>query len=418
MIFVGTFVVACALLVTLAALFGMGRRRAVGDEASYLEGPGGPAPHLFVRIPVLNGLAALCRRTVGAERLRWLLALVSVATVGVTLVVGWSLGGPSLGILAAVLFLLQPERIVLACHVWPDVLLALLTTLVVGLLALPVPLADPVLLALGLVCALGSLTRIDFLAVPVLVWASLLLSGQPVDSGGLLRLLGPTIAALLLWSLRNYFRYGIALPDNTWVFNLMVAEAETRLDNPREFVLEPLIEETVSRWHTLPESEKGKSGLRVLWATLGRPGHFLRSVARRALTLCGPDTFVRQKLLPRSAAYPDLDARVRRAFDLPLQMAFPLLLTLAGVGFLLRGEGPPLATWPVLGLFAISALFLARTRNRMVVLPTFSILAAQGLLALPTALASSAPWELALLASAPFVFWALARIPSSRELPS
>lgn len=378
-----SLVVVLGLGLALAALRGMGARRPVGDEVTYMENAARSdpyAPGSFVRMPFMAWLAARCRTPAGEGRLRALMALVSVLTVAVTTVAGWHLGGGLVAGLAAFLLLFQPERIVLACHIWPDGLLALMAAAVAWLLLLPSASGAFLWLALGSACAIGSLVRIDFLVVLPVVWVSLEATGRSGGFAGAALLAAPTVAVVVGWTIHNARSYGLFVPDDTWTFNLMVAEAQLARRGSASLDPEAVLKETFHHWAAVPIAERPRRAVRSLAVLLGSPGRFLSDVARRAVALCGPDTFIRQNLLP--CGYPELSASWRRRLEWPLRLAFPLLIALAALGILLsRVPAASAFAWPSLGLMGVSALFFARTRLRLALLPALSLLAAQGVVA-------------------------------------
>jgi hypothetical protein len=148
------------------------------------------------------------------------------------------------------------------------------------------------------------------------------------------------------------------------------------------------------------------------------PGRLVRGIVRRLLTLAGPDTFIRQKLLPAAGAYPDLGERARRWWGAALRVAFPALLTAVLLAAAVGRRIPASYAWPALGLLAVAVLFHARTRYRVAALPALSLLAAEGLLR-GFAHVSARPWDaLPILVIAGLVLWALLRIDCSAELPA
>lgn len=420
MIWLAVATAAVGAALALWALYGLGRRVPVGDESNYLSAAGQRDPYTpdyFLRVPLLSWLAARCH---GVERLpvRLVLAMLSVLTVLLAALAGFCVGGVWVGALAAGLLLLHPERILLSCHVWPDGLVALAVTLVTLLLVAPLPSGVLLWLSLGGACVLGTLARIDFLVVLPTVWLCLWASGRADGASTVLLLFTPTAIALLAWTLRNRYRYGLLLPDNTWIFNLMVTEAEVERSSRSDFALAPLVSETWLRWCRAPETRRGR-GVGVSLASLcARPGRFFLGVVRRCLGLCGPDTFLRENLLPRDGAYPELSERGRRCLDMALRASFPLLMCVAVLGAVLRHQALPVYAWPALSLWGVAALFFARTRFRVAQLPVLSLLAAEGLVELPRALRPVDVEQVGLLLSLGVLFWALVRIRASRELPA
>ena len=188
------FVVVFSIWMTLAVGRAFGRRIPWGDEAEVVDrtredDPFGPDP--FLRMPLLILLAAVCGRSV-EDRLRQLMALVSVGTLLLTALAGWYLGGLALAASAFLLLILNPERMLLAWHLWPDGLLALWVAAITLILAHPDISGSALVLSLGVICALGALTRIDFVVVPPAVALSLMGAGD-LSPAALLGLVVPTL---------------------------------------------------------------------------------------------------------------------------------------------------------------------------------------------------------------------------------
>lgn len=405
------------LAVQLAVLWGVGRRRPIGDEKDYIERGGSEdpyAPRDFLRPPVMPWLAAVCLRRGGPSRLRLVIAVVSWLSVAATAVAGWQLGGPAIAILAAALLAVQPERLLLGCHIWPDTLLAF--TLAALCVVLTVPTTPAVALAAGGLCTLGVLIRIDFLAtLPLLLFAWGPAHGA-LSTGVMLALLAPPLLALILLSAHNARRYGIPWPDTTWAFNLMVARAETHLGSADRFTINGMVRSTRSQWRHLGTAEVPLRGIEAFLGSLRPPLSFARAVVRRALTMIGPDTFVRMKLLPRDQSYADLPERPRRWLGAVLTIAFPALVSSVLVMAACGAPMPGSFAWPSLGLMAMMVLFHARTRFRVAILPAVCLVAAHAL-ARFWDLAASDPQTAALVfAGGLLLTWALVQIRCSVEL--
>ncbi len=413
-------VITAALAVQLVALQGMGARRPVGDEQEYLDRGRSEDPHaprLFLRPPLLPWLARLFlnrpEAEAGERRLRRLMAAVSVAAVALTAVAGWRLGGPALALLATFLLAVQPERILFGCHLWPDTLLAAALAALAVILTLPA--APAVALAAGVVATAGVLIRIDFLAALPLLVAAWSRSEGSLTALTAASLIAPPLVALAVVSLRNARRYGIPLPDNTWAFNLMVVRSEILLGGQHRVGIEGVIADTLVRWRGLSAPEASRRGLAMLGEALRSPWRLAQGIARRLLTVLGPDTFVRQKLLPRGAAYPELGDAPRRRWDAALKAGFPLLVTAALSAAAANGRIPGSYAWPTLGLLAVAVLFHARTRYRVVALPALSLFAAQEILRFQDTFAGRLPAAALTFAGGLLLFLALLRIRCSAE---
>jgi hypothetical protein len=368
-------------------------------------------------MPLLLWLIATFGRS-GELRVRLLLALLSAVAVLLNVGAGWYVGGTTVALLAGGLLLLHPERLLLSCHIWPDGLVALAIAAATLLLVLPTPVTAPLLLTLGLTCAVGSLARIDFLIVAPTVCLSLFASGRIASAATTILVVAPSLLVAGLWTARNFRRYGIALPDNTWTLNLMVTHSEIERRTGGDFALEPILSEAWLEWRDLPSAERGSRALRSLRGALARPRRFLRGVVRRFLALCGPDTFLRQRLLPPHCAYPDLGFGWRRRFDSMLQLGFPLLVSLTVLGCALNRQLPPPYTWPAFSLLTGAVLFFARTRFRGAQLPILSLLAADGLVRLPRCCLGHHAAQIVVVLGFALLLGVLLHIRCAREMPS
>jgi hypothetical protein len=205
------------------------------------------------------------------------------------------------------------------------------------------------------------------------------------------------------------------MPEDTWAFNLMVAAAGMNRVDSREFALEPVIDTVSHQWSGLSHGERQRGGLRALGEICLSPWRFARTVGRRWLATVGPDTFVTQKVLDLPGAYPAIGAGLRRFLILTLRIATPLLVSVALVGLVV--SRPPVAyAIPSAVLLGVAVLFHARTRYRLVVLPTLCLVAAQGVAgAVLTPHFGSLILSLGVLA---LLFVLLLRITCGRELPS
>ena len=411
-------VVLAATAVQLRALVAMGRRRPIGDEAGYLargQSADPFAPRLFIRPPLLPWLAALSYRRAGdgESRLRRWMAIASCLTVVLVALTGWRLGGPWVALVASLLLAAQPERIVLGCHIWPEPLLALL--LAALCFTQTIPPTPGLALGVGLLATLGVLCRIDFAIVPPVLLAAWWQTASPPTAVVAVLLL-PSVIALIWTSTHNYRRYGIPFPDTTWAFNLMVARRESRFRDSNRFEIEAAVNEIIPVWKQLHSTRVVRPGVTAFMDILRSPLRFGRGIGRRLLTLAGPDTFVRQKLLPAEGAYPQLGDRSRRRWDRALRVAFPLLVTIILSSIAVSPRLPESFAWPSLALLAVAVLFHARTRFRVVAMPALALLAALGLVRLAAALPGRPELSGAIAILATLLLWALLRIKCSTEV--
>lgn len=359
-----------ALVVQGAWSYAVRPRRLVGDESEYLSraraiDPYQPDP--FLRVP---GMIWLVRRAGTERRARVLMASLGAATAIVTALAvvthSWQLA-----LVSGAICLFLPDRLLLSHHLWPDVPVAFLHAVVV---ACVVNEGAAAIVILGVACAALAATRIDTLvvlpaaialSVPTSLWALAL----PV----------PTVAILGLLTLRNQRRYGIAAPDTTALFNLRLMDATT--ERGERDSLEPTVRDEFSRWsgESLDERLAGGTTVKRL---ARRPLHTTAGVVRRCWMMLGPDTFGIERMLARDGPYSHLPARARRVAGWVLAVSFPALVSLAAAGFAV--DAPASRRLAVLALATYLAISVvhARTRFRLALVPSLSVMAAGAVLAI------------------------------------
>lgn len=367
---VGAFV---AILIQVAAGRGLGRRRPIGDENEYLARARGPDPYgsaPFLRVPLFIAFVRLGR---GRELLTAaLFSALALATIGMTAAAGWLAAGPTGALVVGGLYLLLPDRWLLSRHLWPDTLLAWFHALVLVLILLGDRAGGISPWLLGGVAALAALTRIDAV---VLVPALGLVAAGRGTGGDWFALALPSVVALGLLSLWHGRRYGIPWPDTTVGFNLLVMEEEQRRPGA---AVERVVGGAWARWDPAAgtTADTGRSVLR-------RPGSLLLGALRRVVSMLGPDTFGRERLLGDApGAYPELGARPRRWLRGALRWSFPALVALAAGGAVAQ---PSLCRVPLTlaaATFLAGSLVHARTRYRFALLPHLAFCGGLGLLAL------------------------------------
>lgn len=408
----------CTVL-QFAALRGMGRRRPVGDEIDYLTNARSReplAPAKFLRPPVLPLIAAwCCRGGNGDNRMRVLMCAASVLTVALTTGAAMHVGGASMALAAALVLTAQPERMILGCHIWPDTLIALVLAAQMWLLTAALPGSAGLVLG-AILATVGVLVRIDFvIAVPLfaMAWNA---AHPGTTSMPALILLALPLSSLALLTAHNYRRYGRALPDDTWAFNLMVMAQSARASGTEGRIIEPIVARTEQEWLGLTAAERSQRALAALVDAARAPRSLLQGLGRRILTLLGPDRFVTQMLLPPHRAYPELMPERRARLEIWLKWAFPVV-TAVGLVTLLTGVGSerePL--WPSLGLALALVLSHTRTRYRVALLPAMSLVAAEGITRAARA-STDRPVETILVALVTLgLSAALSRVPSVAEI--
>jgi hypothetical protein len=192
----------------------------------------------------------------------------------------------------------------------------------------------------------------------------------------------PTAVALIAWTCRNARRYGICLPDTTFLFNLAILAEEHRRSPSVNLPVQPLVLSVLEQWGAASYVEQ-VALLRSEGRSLARqPVRLISGIGVRIRQMCGPDTFAIERLLdPAAGAYPGLPARARTALAATLKMSFPLLCALALAGAVTDATVRVLLI-PGAAAFAAAAVVHSRTRFRYALLPSLSIAAASGILAL------------------------------------
>jgi hypothetical protein len=349
----------------------LGKSLLVGDERNYLEHGAGPdpfGPSMFLRVPFLPALSLVANRTARPEpMLRALSQAASVLAVAATTLAAWIAAGPEVAVLAGMVLALLPSRVLYANRIWPDPWLALWLSLLCLLLVLPGLELHTRCAMAGVVCALAFCTRFDALLCAPLT----LLAIDGIDTPGLAWVVLPTALSFFGLSLRNHFRYGLALPDDTWIFNLLVAARELESNPPAS--VETVVGDVASQWRALGAGQRRTLLRRQLG---GRAGKLLPGAVRRAWSMCGPDTFARERLLPPlGKAYAAPSKAAVRVLRLALRMEFPVLVSFALAASLYLGKLNLSWGWPTLAL-ALGSIFHARTRYRQAWLPGLLLIAA------------------------------------------
>jgi hypothetical protein len=391
-------VVAWPVIAAMAAQFALhallGSTRLVGDERGYVERGAGPdplGPTMFLRVPFLPILSVLANRTARPElALRALSQAASILAVAATTLAAWFVVGPVVAVLAGTVLAVLPSRALYANHIWPDPWLALWLSLLCLLVVLPELELHTRCAMAGMVCALAFCTRFDAL----LCTPFTLLAIDGIDAPGLAWVVLPTALCFAGLSLRNRSRYGLALPDDTWMFNLLVAAREVEIDPPAS--VETVVGDVASEWRTIGAAQRRALLRREIG---GKVGRLLPGAVRRAWSMCGPDTFARERLLPPlGKAYEAPSPSTVRALRLVLRMEFPVLVSFTLAALIFQGDLSPYWGWPTLALAAGNVLH-ARTRYRQAWLP--------GLLLMAATTPDSSSWG-QLFAAGSLPFWATA----------
>jgi hypothetical protein len=351
-------------------------RRALGDELDYLRRGHWQDPHLpelFLRVPLMPAISrwATLASPHPEAALRLLFTILGAAAATMVLLAGQRLGGSAVGTLALLFMLLMFERVLLSSHVWPDTLLSALHATAILLLTLPPTL--PVLLALGLVAMLATLARIEQLALAVGIVALLAWRDPSQLALASACVIAPTTVALALCALRAWRRYGIALPDTTWLFNLRILERQLEVPGTGPMRIEGSIRALLNA--DAPTTTRHRELLRMVL----RPFALAGSALRRLVACFGPDTFVSGKLVPPlGAGYPDMSATTAGYVAVALRWPFPLLAATTAWAMLATRHIPD---YLIVALAVLLALVLVhfRSRYRLVLMPWLCLAAAETL---------------------------------------
>lgn len=357
--------VALAVAVQRHVLMRLGKAAPIGDETGYLE-CGGRAdpfePGLFLRVPFMAVLSWAANKSARPEiMMRGMSRMASLMTIVVTSLACWLVTGIWVALAVGLALAVMPSRIIYSNKIWPDQYLALWLSALCLLLVWP-GIAHHVRAGMiGGVCAVAFLTRFD----AVLAAPFSLLALVPADWGAVLFVLGPTALAFAILSIVNRARYGIAWPDNTWAFNLLVSAKEAEIAPGRTPRVEPTVRAAVSEWQRLDRHQQLRQGLGGL---LRKPHLLLGGAMRRLVSLAAPDTFALERLLPPSGhAYPEASNSTVGTLRTLLTYEFPILAALALV--LIPAFGTSATwLWPTLALVA-GSVFMTRTRYRQAWIP-------------------------------------------------
>ncbi len=343
-------------------------QQAVGDEKAYLahgEQQDPYKPRMFLRVPLMHWLARRCY-LMGCPStcLRGVMAVSGIVTCGAAFWSAGLAGGLTGMFVCGGVLLCLFERVVFNQHMWPDPLLACFLA-IIQLLLLTVE--DAVLCGslCGILVALSALTRLEQLALAPGVFLAILARGASPSLLLLACVAGPAAISYLLWTLHNGLRYGIWLPDNTWLFNLKVMSSEVEATQHGQTV-QQLVQDVAKDWKQ--QSTRPSAGL---FNTLLRsPFTMIYTLLRRVASLLGPETVISQRLLsPRGKAYTQ---------QLPwakvlMHLAAPGFVTVAIIWQLYLLRSPPVFLIPSAFIFVAFCAFHTRTRYRLSLLPSLGV---------------------------------------------
>ncbi len=373
-----------AVVVQAFIRYGFGRRVPIGDEVEYMgrahaADPFGPAP--FLRVPMMALLARLMGRTHTEVRFRNALAIISLLTMCFVGASGYIAWGP-VGVLVAVfIYALLPDRMVLSQHIWPDTLFALWHSAIVLALMWSIYVSPVSPCIYGVLAALIVMTRIDGIVVlPALTLTAMMLKMDimPIIPG----LWAPALIALIIMTMINAWRYGIALPDTTLLFNVSILAEEHVRRHDASSSVENITRSTWKQWEERVHQDRITTTRQAITTMVRHPIDLIRGIAIRFWQMLGPDTFGIQIILnPATGAYREMNPGLRANLIRGMRSCFPLLAACALAGAIVN-DSARVCLVPGLAAYGIACLFHARTRFRYAALPSLSVAATAGILAL------------------------------------
>lgn len=371
-----------AVLVQAFARYGFGPRTPIGDENEYIaRGRSADvlAPKPFLRVPAMALLTRMAGQRHAEERLRDMMALLSLVAAAFVAGAGYVAMGAPGAIGAGLIFVLWPDRILLSQHIWPDILLAAWQSLLLLMIAYSSSVTAVSPWLFGVVVAAAVMTRIDsIILLPAITIIAAMVYEQLLPT--LPALWVPSLALLGLYTVRNGWRYGLWLPDTTILFNVSIMAEEQRRGAGDALPVEGLVQAVLPRWDNALHHDRMLAFRNDVSAVARQPRSLMSWILRRTWQMLGPDAFAVEILLHRErGAYLQLPAWLRRSFAGLLRIGFPVLCALAIAGASTCAVAR-LCLIPAGASFLAACLGHARTRFRYQTLPALSFAATAGLL--------------------------------------
>ncbi|MGA0367863.1 MAG: hypothetical protein ACO3N7_00255 [Kiritimatiellia bacterium] len=349
----------------------------IGDEIEYADrGQSADpyAPHPFLRVPLMPWLArisACFHHPIDAMRLMML--FVNTGTYMLTVYAAGIMYGDKASLTAGALLMVMPERFWMSSRFWPEALIGLwLATLPIIFLRED-PQWIPALLC-GVIALFASLTRIEqILLSPGLLMVWYLREGS-VPVWVCVWICAPVLLGHALWTLHNFVKYRLPLPDNTWCFNLTVMQRELQTDPGNHKGIQSCVLSSVPSWQSRSDPSGISSAGKTLISILKQPSNWTRQFLRRAWSLTGPDTFVSQLIL---STIPERNRiagpKTHTLLRIWLHYSVPVMVSLTLCLSLWFGTLPPFYLLPCGMLFLIFCMFHTRTRFRSPLLPSLAL---------------------------------------------
>ncbi len=353
----------------------MGPVVSIGDEYGYIS-CGGQAdpyrPKAFLRAPLMAWLSKQSHRysTRPEQTLRLATSVASATTILVSMISAQILGGTQASLLIGFLLVFMPGRIILSHHIWPDIWLGLWLSLVCLILVWPGLSLNQIAVSLGMVAALAFITRFDALLLAPFTGFGVM----PLSFWQWMFILVPTLIVFAGLSIRNARRYKIPWPDNTWMFNMMIAAGETEQKRADQIRIEREVGKAFVVWNQQSQPDRFSSGVASFRKLAARPVRAFTGLFLRLWASLGPDSFVSQRLLPpMGLAYPEISGRFNHGLQFALKFAFPVFASATVLAMLVAKSPAPAFLWPTLAL-AAATLIHNRTRYRQTWLPGAALL--------------------------------------------
>jgi len=367
------------LFVQMAVLRFLRPDRLVGDETEYMAAAKGEKSNsVWIRVPFMFWIGRCARFAfpdVDDLGFRLSISAVSALTTGMVVTTAYMISGVQAAILVSCFLLLLVERIVLACHIWPDTVLGLwLTAFCILLLITDNPVALGIM---GILAAIAFLTRFEYLVLSLLGWLLVVFKGVSIGDSTLF-LLFPTIVALTLLCLYNRWKYATWWPDTTFIFNIAVSKLES--DKP-DLKIEQLMQHTLGHFRQVNSATLSEQYQLIPNKWGGVVGLF-KGVIKRHISLLAQETFLERFFWKNSnPVYQGTIADGMRYFFLPtLRWGFTALCVVClFVMPLMIAKGEVLWMLPVLCMYISASFFQTRTRYRVAFVPTMVLFAALGL---------------------------------------
>ena len=398
------------LLVQGFALRRLNPQQTLGDEVEYLTTSRKfPTAQLWVRVPlnfVLPWLAARLSNSHKTMIARSLVSVVSAATVGLAVGFSHSQAGVFAGLTAGLLMTLSLERIVLAIHIWPDTLLGFWS--LIFMIAMSNTDAPPAWTTLGVIAALGFLTRVDFAALVCFgVVLAAFTAANPLIA--CISVAGPTLGAALILTLKNGLVHRVWSPDTTASFNFEVSVIET--EKPSAATNE-LMTEAVSRTQSRPIASSPRRDF--LKSIVNAPYQSFTALSHRIVVLLGQETFVSQNLIKRNRASYATDSTPIFGGILKTNVTYWVLIVFV-IFVAFSARMPVAVVLLVATLVVVQCAVQTRSRYRMSVFPVLCASVAIAVWQTET-IAFSRIHDVVSLLVACGVFWVLMSVPPRREL--